>query len=301
VCAALTLTSALAAGSARADEPSAPPVGPIPGPLTEADRPPLAPLRWDWPRFSTADYIVTGTAAGATLAMAIIPPQSRHTRGGVLFDEGARNALRIRDMTARYVARDASDVGLSLVVTWPVFVDSLITAWWYRGSREVAEQMALIDLEALAITAAVQGTTNVLASRERPYGRTCDGELAGDKVDCDGSIRYRSFFSGHSAQSFTAAALICVHHFEHALLGPPYDALSCATGYAVAATTATLRVVSDMHYASDAITGALMGTVIGYGVPLLHYRNRSVGSATLGGIRLQLVPSSGGLGVTGVF
>lgn len=286
--------------TARADESPAPPHAAVPSPSASA-RPMLPPLRWDRPTFSTADYILTASAGAVTLTTAIVGPQPRHVVGGVLFDDGVRDSLRLGDVNARYIARDVSDVGLSLIVTWPVFVDSLVTAWWYRGSREVAQEMALIDLETLAITGAAQGVTNVLVSRERPYARDCGGALPASAIDCDGTTRYRSFFSGHAAFSFASAALVCVHHFEHDLLGAPYDAISCATGYAVAATTATMRVVSDAHYATDALTGALVGTVIGYAVPFLHYRRRNVGAAQVGGVRLQVVPSLGGADVLGVF
>jgi membrane-associated phospholipid phosphatase len=297
---AIAAVCALFASSARAaddDEMPAPPTGSIPPPAPAAEG--MARLRWDHPRFSTLDWIVTASGGAITLGAAIVQPMPRHAVGGVLFDESVRDALRLGDSNARYIARDISDVGVSLVVTWPIFVDSLTTAWWYRGSREAAQEMALIDLETLAITGAVQGVTNVLVSRERPYVRDCGTAIPANTLDCDGTTRYRSFFSGHSAFSFASAALVCVHHFENDLLGAPYDAISCVAGYAVAATTATMRVVSDVHYSTDALTGALVGTLIGYGVPWLHYRRAA--SPTVGSVKLQIVPTLGGAGVMGVF
>ncbi len=269
--------------------------------IVTKDAPP--PLVWKWQRFSTADYLLTTAGGGITLAAAIIAPRPQHSLGGGLwFDNSVRNALRAHSLANRYIFRDASDVGLSLAVTWPFMADALTAAWWYRGSREAAQEMALIDLEALAVTGAIQGTANVLVSRERPYGQDCGSEaLPSDAVDCSHSAHYRSFFSGHSSFSFTSAALICVHHFENELLGPPWDTLSCAGGYAVAATTATFRVVSDVHYATDVLTGALVGTLVGYGVPLLHYSRRGNPSSTLGGLDLHLIPAAGGVGVLGIF
>ena len=265
------------------------------------DAPP--PLVWKWQRFSTADYLLTTAGSGITLGAAILKPRPQHSlSGGLWFDDDVRSALRAHSLANRYIFRDASDVGLSLAVTWPFMGDALTAAWWYRGSREAAEEMALIDLETLAVTGAIQGATNVLVSRERPYGRDCGSEqLPSDSIDCSHSVHYRSFFSGHSAFSFTGAALICVHHFENELLGPPWDTLSCAGGYAVAATTATFRVVADVHYASDVLTGALMGTLVGYGVPLLHYSRRGAPATTLGSLELHVVPAAGGIGVLGIF
>jgi membrane-associated phospholipid phosphatase len=261
------------------------------------------PLEWRWATFSTLDYAITGIGAALTLAAATINPRSQHSlSGGILFDEDVRDAVRPSRLETRYIFRDASDVGLSLAVTWPFFVDALTTAWWYRGSRDVAEQMALIDLQALAITGGLQGVTNVIVSRERPYGRVCGSkEMPSNAEDCSGAVHYRSFFSGHSAFSFASAALICSHHFQHRLLGSPWDGVSCAGGYVVAATTASFRVVSDVHYSSDILTGALIGSIVGYGVPLIHYWSPRKRLDRPGELKLELVPTAGGIGVMGIF
>jgi membrane-associated phospholipid phosphatase len=293
---------------ARKTAPNEPPSVPTPSPVVIAGTPTAPdragrPLVWKWARFSTADYVVASTAGALTLAAAILHPLKSHSlQGGVLFDDAVRNAVRSGNVETRYAFRDASDVGLSLAATWPFFVDALATAWWYRGSRDVAQEMALLDLETLAIAGAVQGVTNVLVSRERPYGPSCGTtELPANALDCDGIQQYRSFFSGHAAFTFTSAALICINHTRDELLGSPWDALSCAGGYLVAASTASLRVLADVHYASDVLTGALVGTLIGYGVPLLHYRHYDVGKVSAGGMTMQLVPSLGGAGLVGSF
>jgi membrane-associated phospholipid phosphatase len=284
-------------------EPKPPPRPVNALPLVSKDAPP--PLLWKWRTFSLADFIVTGVGAGITLTAAIVTPRAKHSlSGGVGFDDDVRKALRANKLADRYIFRDASDVGLSLAVTWPFVADALTTAWWFRGSRETAQEMALISLQTLTISGAIQGTTNVLVSRERPFGPGCgQGELPSDAIDCTGSFHYRSFFSGHSAFSFTGAALICVHHLENELMGPPWDALSCAGGYAVAATTATFRVVADVHYASDVLIGASLGTLVGYTVPLLHYRTFGGGKRerSTSGFRLNLTPAPGGVGLSGVF
>ena len=69
----------------------------------------------------------------------------------------------------------------------------------------------------------------------------------------------------------------------------------------MATTTAMFRVVGDVHYASDVIGGALVGTLIGYGVPWLHYRHPQLGTLQTGGLRMQIVPSPFGAGVVGQF
>jgi membrane-associated phospholipid phosphatase len=267
---------------------------------------PTRRIKWDpeWPRFSTADWIITGTGAAITLASAIIPPQKKHSLNGpILFDDSARNALRLPTSEGRYIARDASDVILSLEATWPFFVDALITTWWYHGSPDAAAQMALVDGEALAVVTAIQGATNTIVSRERPYGPTCGSpELPSQTNDCEGSVRYRSFFSGHTAFTFMAASLICVHHMKLDLLDGPGDELSCVTAYAGAAATGALRVMGDMHWASDVMVGAGVGTLVGLAVPLLHYRRVNLApEEKKTGVDVHLIPVGAGLGVGGIF
>jgi membrane-associated phospholipid phosphatase len=283
-----------------APNPPPPRLDPTLSSLVSTDAPP--PLVWRGSRFSIADGVVSLAGGAITLIAAIIPPSAHHSLGGgILFDNDVRSALRAHTLANRYIFRDASDVGISLMVSWPLVADSLTGAWWYRGSRDAAQQMALIDLEAFAISGAIQGVTNSLVSRERPYGSDCgSAQLPADATDCTGSSHYRSFFSGHATIGFTGAALICMHHFENDLIGSPWDALSCAGGYAVAATTATFRVVGDVHYASDVLTGALVGTLVGYGVPLLHYRHKGAPTSP-NSLQLHLTPAVGGLGIGGIF
>jgi membrane-associated phospholipid phosphatase len=320
---AIVVGAMIAARDARADEPRAPLPGIDPALQTPPNEPPAvptpspvvqggtalatdresAPLRWNFAPISAADYAIGGTAAAITLAAAIIHPLPAHQiSGGILFDNAVQKAVQNFGTAPRYAFRDASNVGLSLAATWPFFADALATAWWYRGNRDVAQEMALLDLETLAIAGATQGVVNVLVSRQRPYGPTCGTtQLPSNAVDCESSSEYRSFFSGHATFSFTAAALVCVNHTTTDLLGSPWDGISCGAGYVVAAATSTFRVLGDEHWASDVITGALVGTIIGYGVPLLHYRHHDVGRVTAGGMTLQLVPSVGGAGVVGTF
>jgi hypothetical protein len=259
----------------------------------------IPPVHWRWGRDTRADYVIGATAAAMTLAAAIVPPLPvHHLEGGVWFDDAVRNAVRPSSIQVRYAFRDASNVELSLAATWPFFADALAGTWWYHGDRDTAQAMAVLDLETLAIAGAVQGVTNVLVSRPRPYASSCGTpELPSAAFDCGATTEYRSFFSGHATFTFTAAALVCINHSDTDLLGSPWDALMCGAGYLVAATTSAFRVLADLHYSSDVLTGALVGTAIGYGVPFLHARFGRADQRTM----VQLVPSRNGLGLAGSF
>ena len=93
---------------------------------------------------------------------------------------------------------------------------------------------------------------------------------------CDdmGSGPVASFVGGHSLMAFTSAGLICAHHLENPwLLGSREGAgTACAAGLALATVMSFMRVGVDRHWSSDIGIGALMGALIGFGVPYaLHY------------------------------
>ena len=274
----------------------------VAAPRVHAQEPDRDGIRWNPKRdmrAGTTDWIVTGGAAGVALGAAIVSPLSDHARGGVLVDEEARDTLRARARQVRFALRDASDVGVSLASTWPFLVDALLTAWWYRGDSRLARDMAIVTAETFSIVAALQGVTNNLVSRERPYGRLC-GEpgFPDSSIECEGNVRYRSFFSGHASLSFASASAVCVNHLGVGLLGAPWDALTCASGYVIATTTAMFRVAGDMHYISDVAVGALVGTSIGLLVPSLHLSRPLVETRAMD---VRITPVGQGIGLSGSF
>jgi membrane-associated phospholipid phosphatase len=268
------------------------PATPIVPALSDADSP---VLEWDpqWAQAGAWNYAfigINGAVAGVT---AIQRPASNHNMvEPILFDSWARNTFRLTTQQDRYIARDVSDVLLSLEATWPVFVDSVIVAYGVRRSPHVAYETAMIDLEAITLSLAVQQLTANLVSRPRPYSHNCGGVLPAGANDCVRNTRYRSFFSGHATVAFTGASLICAHRARLDFFGDGADVATCVTAYVAAALTAGLRVASDMHYASDVITGAIVGTAIGLGIPALHYRRRDRSV-----VDISFYPVGAGLGV----
>jgi membrane-associated phospholipid phosphatase len=241
------------------------------------------PLVWDseYRRVSTGDFVLTAADAGVALAALIVKPLNNGWTGPILFDNGARNTLRLTSLDARGLAADTSDVLLSVSLMGPFLVDSLATAWWYRGSKDVAQQMAMIDGETLSITAAIQGLSAMFAGRQRPYVQTCGKVLPNSTVECQTDSKDRSFFSGHTSLTFTSAALVCSHHLNLDLFEDnPADEFSCASAEFAAASTGLLRIMSDNHWASDVLTGAIVGNAVGFGAPyFLHYRRHKKGDA----------------------
>jgi hypothetical protein len=261
----------------------------------------------EWRRFGVGNAIVTGVSWVITGASFAIPPAPNRWRGRTGVDTWGRSAFRIEDRARAMRADDASDVLLSMLVSYPFLVDSLIVTYWYRQSHDVAGQMAMITAETLGIGAALQGIAAGMFSRERPYGRDCGSDLDAELDECIHRGRYRSFFSGHTELSFASAGVLCSHHMQHRVFGnDTHDAIACGAGFTLAAATGMLRMIADQHYVTDVATGAAVGTLSGLGLPwLLHYgplaRVQKAAASVHPTLTLSLVPAPGGLGVGGSF
>lgn len=282
---------------------------PKPTPVTAAElEPKVHTIRWhpEWGKVRWPELTLTGIAVGAAVAGQILKPIGSPWESSLLGDDDARPALRLGSPNERRVARDFSDVLLTSMVGFPVIIDALVVAGWSRQSTDVAAQMLMIDAEVFAVTMAIQGLTNVLTNRTRPYAVECGGELDPSSLDCEGLTRHRSFFSGHTSAAFAAASLVCSHGVNLDLYeNPQLTGVVCATGYVLAATTGLLRVASDMHNLSDVVVGATVGTLVGLGLPwLFHYRFADIDDAKADGERgptVQLAPMGLGLSAFGTW
>lgn len=271
------------------------------------------PLEWpeEWTAFDTGHYFITGGAIVSLLiATALGPREEERDAGGVLFDEDVRTALRAPTEESRRIARDFSDVLLTVTTSWPFIADAVFSAAFYHQSPNLGLNMALINFETLMVIAALQAVTNVTVSRERPYGRTCGPELSEDTRMCDAARRFESFFSGHTSQAFGGAALTCMHHMNIPLYGGgPVEAIPCITGFAMATATGMLRVVGDQHYLTDVIVGAAIGTSVGFLVPwIFHYNGTPAtplgeeqATAEPSHFQVMVLPTSTGIEAVGTF
>lgn len=267
-------------------------------PLRAVDEQAGPTIEWkaEWAQAGAVNYGIVGGAAAISLTAALLKPPSDHPDKYLLFDRAAEDALALSSVRDRYRARDTSDVLLSLETTWPFFVDSVIVAYGIRSSPKAAWEMAVIDAEAIAISAALHQVTTALVGRPRPYVHDCGDKIPVDANDCVRSSRFRSFYSGHSSLAFTGASLICAHRARIALFGGGWDTATCVTAYLAAGTTAALRIVGDVHHATDVITGAVIGTAVGLGIPALHYRRRNRSD-----VDISVYPTGAGVGVAVVY
>lgn len=235
---------------------------------------PERPLVWNpaWPKFRNSEFALTGIAGTATIGLYFGVPDAEQPRwvGGVFADDWLRGKLRLRTPNWRDRARHASDITALSTLVWAVGIDSLVVPVARHGP-DVATQLALMDTEAFAVSSLFTTTLFKAFARARPSYDDCRQSPLFDPLCAEHTNE--SFPSGHTSVSFTAAGLSCTHHLHAKLYGNrAADALACAGSIALAASTGTLRVLGDRHYATDVWVGALIGFAVGYGMPtLLHY------------------------------
>ncbi|MBI3299872.1 MAG: phosphatase PAP2 family protein [Elusimicrobia bacterium] len=246
---------------------------------------------WDpaWPRFRKTELAVTGAAvAGAAANFYLVkPPETAAWKGPILFDKGAREVLIIRSQSSGDRAELIGDL-LTFPLIGYAMLDGPLTALWAGGNKDTAGQLALINAETFAVTEVLNLSISNAFPRARPDGAVCDPRSRYDPR-C-----VKSFWSGHAANVFAAASLVCVQHQALELYGGAADAAVCAASLTAAAGVALLRVASNDHYASDILVGAALGAATGYLMPkLLHFRPRS--DPGLGRLEPRAVRGGGGL------
>jgi undecaprenyl-diphosphatase len=115
-------------------------------------------------------------------------------------------------------------------------------------------------------------------ARMRPY--TYHESIPAGKED----TYYKSFPSAHTAYSFGGAGFltsILLSDFPDSKWSIPAIAVS----YLFAASTGAMRILSGEHFFTDVLAGAALGSLYGYGIPLLHKIKKS------SGVDLTLAPA----------
>ncbi len=261
--------------------------------VAQASEPPARPpLQWnpEWPRFRTLEYVASGAFIALGIGSLFLEPTAGAWSQRNGFDEAFRDTFRLRSASDRSTTRAISDVLLFGTLSFPFIVDVVAVAGLGHGNTDVARQLTFMNVETLAVSIGLQTFISGLASRERPYGRSCGTEDSPPDGFCEGKRRYLSFYSGHATAVFTVAGLTCAHHQNLPLYGGGVaDGFACGAVVAAAFATATFRITSDEHHASDILLGSGLGFLAGYGLPtFLHYNvpgrgKKSRTSMTLGG------------------
>ncbi len=136
-------------------------------------------------------------------------------------------------------------------------------------------------LESAGLSAVLVQPVKFAVARARPYAYYTPPAKAG----LDDNV---SFFSAHSTLVFSLATSAGVIAHQRHYWTEPYIWIG---GYALAASTAYLRMAGDKHYLTDVITGSAVGVAAGLTVPLLMHRDRTI----------EITPTARGMAIVGAF
>lgn len=124
--------------------------------------------------------------------------------------------------------------------------------------------------ETLLIANGIKELTKLCVTRARPYMYYDPSTYPEDDLE-DGDFA-NSFPSGHSTMAF-AGATFASYTFSKYFPDSPYRYAVTGGSYALALATAALRIKSGNHFMTDVLTGAVLGTAVGFLVPWMHTFN----------------------------
>ncbi len=138
--------------------------------------------------------------------------------------------------------------------------------------------------EMLVLADNLPDIAKALTGRLRPYVYNPDVPL-NDKLKADSARR--SFFSGHTTMAFAGAVFTSTIFSDYYPDSPWRPWL---TGGLLTAATATgyLRYAAGMHYPSDILVGAMVGSVIGYLIPWTHREKNNTISMIMNSGRIDI-------------
>ncbi|AKF04172.1 phosphatase PAP2 family protein [Sandaracinus amylolyticus] len=247
----------------------------------DAPRPRATPERWEygrshwqpqWERFGWWNVALTlgAEAAALTIYFVATDPVVRWTQPLPL-DRAAQRAFALDTVDDQQMINTVSHVILETMIIWPFLMDSLLLAGAVHGDTDTMLQMLLISAETTAVAQLVTWATNRLTGRVRPRHMDC---APNGTCSDTGMGPVASFASGHALMTYASAGLTCVHHIMNPwILGSSEGAAAmCASSLTLATSVGFLRLMSDLHWASDVVISSVIGSLIGWGMPLaLHY------------------------------
>lgn len=205
------------------------------------------------------------------------------------FDTSIRESLRSSHPRTAALLSHVTSLGLVPVVT----LSWLAAPAWPDGRPQRALEDVWITLNGMALTTATAVVTKRVAARQRPAFHYV---LAGDTEYRNQPFQEnQSFFSVDTAWAFSIASsattLAALHGYEAA----PFIGIA---GGALASTAGILRIAADVHWGTDVIAGAAVGTLIGAGLPLLAHPRRGQSSTE---ISVSVLASPDGVQISGCF
>jgi membrane-associated phospholipid phosphatase len=204
------------------------------------------------------------------------------------FDAWFRNALVRRDTSVAATTSDVFAYGVA-----PVTAITFLAMGAQREDQSLHNTP--IDLllvgEATALAMDVNQIVKLAVSRERPYLHFASADARAATTGNDSSL---SFYSLHTSATFSLAVSAGT---IATMRGYSIAPLIWASGIMIGTATGYMRMAADKHYMTDVLTGAAVGSLIGFGVP--YFFHKPIASR----FRVSGHPEPGGgtIGVSGTF
>ena len=126
-------------------------------------------------------------------------------------------------------------------------------------------EIGVMYLETVALAWGAKELLKTVVDRPRPF-MYADGY---PQSEVDNGDWNDSFPSGHTTLAF-AGATFASYVFSKYHPESKWKVPVTAVSYSLACATAASRIAAGRHFMTDVLTGALLGTAIGYAVPALH-------------------------------
>lgn len=216
------------------------------------------------PRSVLVVFVFVGSVAVGPAGEGVAAAQSLQPAPAVGVDGGSgsaddrflRSVYGIEAPTFRIVMRGADKSA------YPVFIGAPLVAWsaWLVRGREGGADAYRLTAAQIATYGAASGV-KALVRRPRPYAVLPDIQSRSPRYSPLGPEGDSfAFPSGHAAMSFAIATSWSLSHPEWYVIGP---------GAVWASAVSLSRIWLGVHYPSDALAGALLGTALAVGVHLM--------------------------------
>jgi membrane-associated phospholipid phosphatase len=203
---------------------------------------------------------------GETVFKDALSPDACRWCGSNALDRAIADGLRWDDPAAANTASNWT----GFVLTPVLMVGGVAAAGAIDDQGDHALTDGLIVVESAILASDLTNLVKSLAGRERPFVHRL---AAADKpLTASPQENNLSFFSGHSSLTMSLAVSAgTVASLRGYRLAPAV----WGAGVGLALTTGYLRIAADKHWATDVVTGWVVGAAVGFAVPYYLHRKRT--------------------------
>jgi len=186
-----------------------------------------------------------------------------------------RNDVNTFDRSATYnwslAAANASDILATALILSPALLA------FSEDVRNDFTPVLTMYFQTLILAEALPLTLKGITQRTRPFVYNEDAPL--DEKQTQNAKR--SFFSGHTSVAFAMAVFLSTVYGDYHP-NSKWKPVVWGSSLLVASMVGYLRYAAGKHFPTDIITGALIGSALGYFIPFIHRTNESDLDISLG-------------------